>query len=133
MKRIAVSLAALLISHSVFAKPLKVSLITDVAPGRATVHGLEELRHAIQAKNIQIDSAREQNAAAGDIVVVIGLSAGTGPAAIIASEHSIAPPTQTESLFIHKLNRGQKPLLLISGADDRGLMYALLDVAERVG
>lgn len=133
MKRIPVSLAFLLaILHSCFAAPLKVSLITDVAPGRATAHGLDELRLALQARNIEIDNVRQPGDAAGDIVVVAGLSEGTGPAAGIASEFHLAPVTQPESLAIRKTFRAQKPLLLVVGADDRGLMYALLGIVERL-
>ena len=42
-------------------------------------------------------------------------------------------PEKPESLAIHKTALQGKPMLLVSGRDDRGLMYALLEVAERIG
>lgn len=132
MKRTAVSLILLLaVIHPVFGA-LKVSFITDQEPGRAAKHGLEKIRIALQAKNIELDKATRLSEAGGDIIVVAGLSAGSGPAAGILSEASLTPFAQPESLLIHKFH-GQKTVVLISGADDRGLMYALLDVADRVG
>lgn len=134
MKRTSVSLILLfLLSRVALAATLKVSLITDPGPGRATTHGLEELHLALQAKGVQVDEAKQLDAAAGDVVVVAGLSAGEGPAARVTSELSLSPFTEPESLLVHKGIRSQKPFLLISGSDDRGLMYALLDVADRVG
>lgn len=112
---------------------LKVSLVTDDAPGRATSRGLQELRAALQARGIAVDDSKQIDSAGGDVVVVAGLSAGGGPAAKITSELSLSPFTQPESLLVHKWTRGQKPCLVVSGSDDRGLMYALLDVADRVG
>ena len=41
-------------------------------------------------------------------------------------------PTKPESLLIRNAEWRGKSVLLVSGADDRGLMYALLDVADRV-
>ena len=72
MKRIAVSLILLFaVIHPVFGA-LKVSLVTDPELGRATKHGLEELRQALQARGIQIEDAKEPSAATGDVVVVAG-------------------------------------------------------------
>jgi len=45
----------------------------------------------------------------------------------------VAPPEGAESLLIRRGKWNGKTAWLVSGADDRGLMYALLDVADRVG
>jgi hypothetical protein len=42
-------------------------------------------------------------------------------------------PQAPESLAIWKTNWQKKPVWVVSGFDDRGLMYGLLDVADRVG
>src|SRR6516162_6513896 len=133
MKRFAVLLVLLLaVCHPAFGA-LKVSLVTDPEVGRASKHGLEEFRRALEVKGIQIEDAKEPSAATGDMVVVAGLSQGPGPAASLVLKFAWGVYTVPESLVIHKLNDGKKPLLLVGGSDDRGLMYALLDVADRVG
>src|SRR5581483_1197143 len=42
-------------------------------------------------------------------------------------------PTNTEALAIEVLDYKGKPLLTIAGSDGSGLMYAELEVAERIG
>lgn len=134
MKRIAALLVLLsAIPCLLSATPLKVSLVTDASPGRASTHGLDEFKSALQNKGIQINNAGQLSRADGDVVAVAGVSTGTGPSAGIVSQFSLKPPTESESLLVRKLNWSGKPLVLIAGADDRGLMYALLDVADRVG
>jgi len=42
-------------------------------------------------------------------------------------------PSAAEALAVRKTAWRGKPMLILCGADDRGLMYAALDTAERVG
>jgi hypothetical protein len=102
-----------------------VSLVADTRPGRATAHGLEELRLALKTKGVQVQNAPTVAAATGDYIVVIGL-----PDELSEVTFDSAAP---EALMIRKVDHGQKPLVVIGGSDDRGLMYGLLDVADRVG
>ena len=100
-----------------------ISLVTDPAPGPAAQHGLAQLAGALRARGWTVDLA-------------------STPAAAKSPRHILArsqPPTSDltvpESLAIsHPSNRtaGNTPVLSLRGADDRGLMYALLDVADRV-
>jgi hypothetical protein len=133
MKRVTLLLVLFLAVCHPTLGALKVSLVTDPEVGRASKHGLEEFRRALEVKGIQIEDAKEPSAATGDMVVVAGLSQGPGPAASLVLKFAWGVYTVPESLVIHKLNDGKKPLLLVGGSDDRGLMYALLDVADRVG
>lgn len=125
MKCIAASLAFLLIIPQFISAAATVSLVAEAKPGRATVHGLEELRLALKAKGIQVQDAPTVAAATGDFIAVTGL-----PDELSEVSFDSAAP---EALMIRKVNHGQKPLLVIGGSDDRGLMYGLLEVADRVG
>jgi hypothetical protein len=111
----------------------KVSIVVDDAPGRSVQHGLNQLKSALNQNGAELAETRSLDAASGEFVIVAGLCRGPGEAARLMNELKLDPLTQPESLLVRHVERGGKKILLVSGADDRGLMYALLDVADRVG
>ena len=120
-------------SCSLSSSSARVSLVCDPGLGKVAQHGLTKLRAALVARGIEVDEADGPESATGDTVVIAGLSAGEGEAAALLSRLGVAALSEPESVLIRKVKEGQKPLFLVSGADERGLMYALLDVANRVG
>ena len=110
----------------------KVSIITDAAPGTPVKHGLGKLRQALKDKGAACEDATKPDAASGELLLIAGLAAGSGPAAEALAAAKIAPPTEPESLVIQHAELKGRKALLVCGADDRGLMYALLDVADRI-
>lgn len=112
-------------------RPL-VSVVTDRRPGPATSHGLGKLMAALQARGVSTDMADSVEAARGGLRVIAGLPSSDGPAAALLNASSEALPPGPESLLVRKVKLGDRPAWVIGGSDDRGLMYALLDVADRV-
>lgn len=112
---------------------LTVSVVTDERPGLAARHGLAKLAQALRAKGWTAQEVTSLGEARGDLVVVSGLATGNGTAARLLASQKIAPPEGPESLLIQAVRANGKRTLLFSGSDDRGLMYPLLDVAERAG
>ena len=110
-----------------------VSLVPDGAPGPAVRHGLDKVRSALQARSIPVEDAAPPETARGGVLIVSGLADGDGPAARMHGELGVPVPEGAEALVIHKAEWCGRRALLVSGADDRGLMYALLDVADRIG
>ena len=113
-----------------------VSLVCDGAPGPAALHGLGKVRSSLQARSIPVEDATSPGAARGGVLIVsgvAGVAGGDGPAAMMHEGLGVAAPEGAESLVIHKAEWRGKKTLLVSGTDDRGLMYALLDVADRIG
>jgi hypothetical protein len=99
------------------APAIGVSLVADRAPGPAARHGLKKLKVAFEQKGIACEEAATPERARGSVVVVAGLT----------------PESGVESLRIRFTGGKGKQSLLVTGGDDRGLMYGLLDVADRVG
>jgi len=85
-----------------------VTIVTDVSPGRAAGHGVDELQRALADD----DWAMERT-------IVAGACAQTGM------------PRVPEALAVRVATRDGRPALTLCG-DDRGLMYAALDAAMRV-
>ena len=71
--------------------------------------------------------------AIGDELIIVGTSIAGGPAARALRESKIPLPSAAEALLIKRLTVRGKPAIVLCGADDRGLMYAILDAVQRVG
>ena len=110
-----------------------VVVVADPRPGAPVRHALTKLGQALRAHGVSYrERTRLGNARRGTIIVV-GLGNGSGAAATLIQDLGITAPAKPESLLIRHAEWRSKSVLLVSGADDRGLMYALLDVAERIG
>jgi len=110
-----------------------ISLVTDSRMGRASRHGTNKLRLALQKKGIHVEQTTSGEKARANTLIVVGLSGSSGTAAKLHKLLDIPKPAERESLLIRHTKWSGKKILLVSGADDRGLMYALLDVADRIG
>ena len=113
--------------------PVTVSLIGDRAAGAPVQHGLEKLKLALQARKIAVEIVPTLQSAHGQFLAVAGLPSKGGAAAELLRASAAPPPTTPESLLVRKMEWKGRPALLLTGGDDTGLMYALLDTAGRVG
>ncbi|MEO5999290.1 MAG: hypothetical protein ABIN89_21030, partial [Chitinophagaceae bacterium] len=109
-----------------------ISIITDKTPGLSVSHGLTKLIDALSAKNINIEKPASIKEAKGKWIIVMGLASGEGEAARLLNAGHHPVPQTPEALTIWQTKSGNTPAWVISGSDDRGLMYALLDVATRI-
>ncbi len=113
-------------------KPL-ISIVTDHEPGIPVQHGISKLVETLNAKNITFEEIQSVKNAKGDWIIAAGLSHGDNEAAKIlkAGNHSV--PGVSQSVAVWKTQWEGKPVLVISGFDDTGLMYGLLDLAKQIG
>ena len=135
--KLTVALSILLIinlnsSYAVNAGP-EISVVTDKEPGVAVLHALTKLTDALKSKNISFENVKSINEAKGKLVIVTGLASGDGTAVKMLKDGNRTVPQVPEALTIWKTHRQKKQVWIISGFDDRGLMYGLLDVADRIG
>ena len=117
--------------HNALAAPT-VALVPDNNPGLGTSHGLKKLQEALEAKGCAYQTINAPDHTQADLLIVAGLADGASLAAQIHETLNLNIPRDPEALLIQRVQWQGKPILLISGADDRGLMYALLDVAQRI-
>jgi hypothetical protein len=127
----AAALLAVSASVTFAAAPKGVSLVCADTTTKPVQHGLAKLKLVLQEKGVVVEEAASLKQATGKHLVVIGLTSGTSEAARLIAEFQLAPGKEPESLLIRKLQHEGKDLLLVAGSDARGLMYALLDVADR--
>jgi hypothetical protein len=110
-----------------------VSMVTNDEVTPPVRHGILRLRRALESTGAVVEEAPSLPRAHGKTVVVFGIGSGEGEAATLIRELKLSPPREAESLCIRQFRRDGRTTLLVAGADARGLMYALLDVADRVG
>jgi len=110
-----------------------ISLIVDSAVGPAARHGLNKIKLALQEKGVSFEEVGELEAAHGDILLVVGLGNVSSAAMSLLKSSGVSTPEGPESLLIQHTEWKGKKTLLVTGGDDRGLMYALLDIADRIG
>lgn len=122
----------LLLSIDIIAQVPEVSIITDTKPGQVALHGLGKLVNALEAKHITFEKVTSIQKAKGHQLLVTGLAYGNGPAASILKTGKPAVAKINEALTIRRTQWQKKPVLVISGYDDKGTMYALLNVANRI-
>jgi hypothetical protein len=129
MRRVALLVAVCALCALTFESPadqrgLRVSLVRDAAAGAPVRHGVDSLKAALRARNIRFEEVAVLQAARGETIIIAGHPTGVS---------GVAVPSAPESLVIHWAEWKGKPLLSLSGSDDRGLMYGLLEVADRIG
>jgi len=110
----------------------QISIVTDEAPAAPVQHGLDKIIAALQAKDISFEKIKNARDAKASQVIVAGLSEGAGAAAQLLKAGKHIVPRAAEALSVWKTKSKGKQLWVISGYDDRGLMYALLDVSNRI-
>lgn len=111
----------------------KVALVTDANLGAPARYGVDTLEAALARKGVLVTEGAGQVGSA-DEVLLAGLGNGGGAAASALTQLHVPPPTGPEAITTRtSAQYGGKPALLLSGSDDVGLMYAALDLADRVG
>lgn len=112
-------------------RPL-VSLVVAGTTGPAARHGLSKIRQALQERRVAFEEVGSLGAARGGNLVVVGVG-GSGAVGNLSSSANAASPQGAEAVSIRQSRWQGRPAWLVSGGDDRGLMYGLLDVADRIG
>lgn len=111
----------------------EISIVSDNAPGQPVLHALTKLTDALSAKNVTFELVNSLEDARGKSMIVTGMAHGEGVASQMLKSANRNAPSVPEALTIWKTDWQEKPVWVVSGFDDRGLMYGLLDVADRIG
>lgn len=111
---------------------LTISIISDEQLGTTAEYGLSQLTDKLLFLNINYEIVGSLKEAQGETVIVVGLAYGEGLAGQLIHKEERQVPEIPEALTIWNTEWEDTPVLVVSGYDDQGLMYGLLDVAERI-
>ena len=110
-----------------------ISIITDKNPGAPSLHGVASVMTALKSRGFRVEQLNSLADAKGQIILVTGRSQGNDEAAKILKAENHKIPETAEALTVWKSTLQNKQALVACGFDDTGVMYALLDIADRIG
>ena len=109
-----------------------VSIVTGTS-GQAARSGVEKIVAALKAKGVSLEEVKSLNEAKGRSLIIAGLVGDQAPFGGSAEEGRVmSAPATPEALAIQWTTYGGRHACVLAGSDDRGLMYAALDVADRI-
>lgn len=113
-----------------------VSIVLDPDDGTASAApakwAVAELQQALARRSITARILPHMDGtAAGDLCIVVAGSAASSAQDVIKAI-DVAPPSAAESLVLAEGKLRSRPVLLACGADVSGLVYAVLELADRV-
>jgi hypothetical protein len=111
----------------------KVAVIAETTLGGPARYGLGKLEDALRAKNIEVAEG-EGRLSESDLILLVGLGHGRSAVAAALDEMKVPALGGAEALSVRTGARyHNKPAIVVAGSDDVGVMYAALDLADRVG
>src|SRR6266576_2417275 len=137
-RRLVLFLPALLLLHASTvrcgaADAPQVSLVADASMGAPARHGLRKLEAALREKGYSLETVNSLEAARGKTLIVAGLTGRASTAAQLLKDDNLVAPSGAEALVIHRSQWKGRSAVVLAGSNDRGLMYAELDTADRIG
>ena len=116
---------------NIFGSKPEISIVADEIRSAPFEHGLRKLMAALKAKNILFELLTKVGLAKGASIIVVGVGKDNNIAAL-QTDKKYGLPKTAEALTISKITFNKKPVVVINGFDDRGVMYGLADVADRI-
>ncbi|RLD91803.1 MAG: hypothetical protein DRJ29_13565 [Bacteroidetes bacterium] len=110
----------------------QVALVIDANLEEPALHGLRKIEQALQSKGHTVTYAKDVVSISADYLILAGKATFEGPASRNLKVFNVPLPEGPEALVIRKMELRDKPALILCGSDDVGLMYAALDVADRI-
>lgn len=111
----------------------EISIITDQHPGKAVRYALDKLMQTLDAGGISYERVAYAEEARGRTILAMGLSRSDGLAAQLLKKGGHKVPEVPEALTIRKTQTSNRETWVLSGFDEVGLMYGILDFSERIG
>lgn len=118
-------------AKSVTGQIQSVVVLNDSGDSATAEHGISTLEKVLRARGIRV-SEKADDVGRADTVIIAGLAASNGPA-VTALGAGTTLPGGPEALAVKvgAIYRN-KPAIVLCGSDGTGLMYAALDLAQRV-
>lgn len=123
-------LAVLMITNCAVVAAPQVSLVTDETRSKPVMHGLFKLEEVLKAKKIPFEKITDVKKANGAVIIIAAIGNSKNINALKPANQTL--PQTAEALAIWKTSYQNNPALVINGYDESGLMYGLLDVADRI-
>ncbi|NDV81568.1 hypothetical protein [Bacteroides sp. 51] len=118
--------------HTVCCAQEKYTILLDPSVGEKVEYAIGKLEEALLKQDLVLERASDFSTVKSKQLIVVGLAAQGHVSDLLRIENRIIPEV-AEALAVWKTSYRKKEALVIAGHDEQGLMYALLDVALRIG
>jgi hypothetical protein len=112
--------------------PAPVTIVTDGTLGKPAEFGVNRLFRILEEKGQIAKLTDSLQAVSSSDVLLVGTLSGSARIRAMRSSGQLDLSDRKESLAVKRFKEGGRNLLVAAGADDTGLMYALLEIAEQV-
>lgn len=126
------TIALLLVWGSTVGAVQNVALVAESPLAPPAEHGLGKLAEALRAQGLSVRRVTRMAPNEADFLIVAGLAADRGIAATMLNVLDSSVPQRPEALAVRRTMIEGKPAVILCGSDARGLMYAALDIADRI-
>lgn len=109
-----------------------VDIVIDGTIGPPSLFGIERIRHSFKEKGIYLQEEGSIGEAKSPFVILIGTLEGSEIIKDLKRGGKLTLSDKKESLAVKLIKEDGRNLLVVAGADDRGLMYALLEIARQI-
>jgi hypothetical protein len=108
-----------------------VDIVADGTLDKPSLYGISRFQESLDKKGVPFNRLLSLEKASSSRVVLIGTLAGSPEIKRLQQDGTLKLADKKEALAVKRLKKGDKDILVMAGADDRGLMYALLDLARQ--
>jgi hypothetical protein len=109
-----------------------VAIVLDRETTLPVEHGITQIEQTFLDQGFSTKRCGASNDENADFFLLAGIASMDGEAVEILNRDDIELPELPESLVIHLTTVRDKPTIVLCGSDERALMYAALDTAERI-
>jgi hypothetical protein len=132
VRTVVACMLGLLLACGVSVRAGSAGIVIDSLPGRSAEYGLATLEEALRKQGLSVQRLESIAQAQTDVLILAGLASNQGTVPRMLKVLNAPLPEGPEALAVRRTEVEGKPTVLLCGSDDRGLMYAALDVADRV-
>jgi hypothetical protein len=111
---------------------LDVEIVRDGTWGKPADYGFSRFQESLRAKGISFKQSPSLAQTSSSRVVLIGTRSESNEIEKLLREGKLELSPKKEALAVKKIKESSKDILVIAGADDRGLMYALLELVKQI-
>ncbi|MEX2351189.1 MAG: hypothetical protein WD529_02030 [Balneolaceae bacterium] len=110
-----------------------VALVLDADAASPAMHGMDAVASALQEQGVRYERVSSPEDTDASLLLVAGVAGGNGAAAQRLNAFGRELPEAAESLTLWSEEGNGRTVWTAAGRDSRGVMYALYDVADRIG
>jgi len=112
--------------------PSDLTIVADGPLGPPSSFGLDKIGRVLQERGVTPSRKGSIGEAASSQVLLVGTTPNSPAIRSLIDQGKLRLPNKKESLAVKRLKEQGKDLLVVAGADERGLMYALLEIARQI-